>query len=960
MRDPPRSGKPKGILARNTAANMTPSELSSLDASSDPGSQASARGGAGYSAYIRLPVLSLGLVPRPLRWLGGPAPPPGACVSHSGLLITPSLAHFYLRAASFLPALLSAVSLSLGVWVLVRSDNAGLGGGYLAQAALGLVVTAAALVRGSAAGRARGLAERHAEMAEHVDGRGFRSGTGSSRRGSLSASGPSGGASGLGGGSVSSRSSRSSRSDQYAPSKLGEPALKLPGGEGYARVLVACCAASAALWPVMEIFASQSGGVLALSALGLLPIVSARIEGSRRGGHVVVCVWAVSHIATSAAKILGLEAMSLPGSGPGTGPQPPAPSSVVPFAVGGWLPEFAADFAPPGAAHAQALSAIHVLIAVAAVYGAVDHLAHRAAYALGHASPTAAAVGRAGSGSGGGSGSRVAPQASRRALRQRIRALQLSSGIDTPAAEVIRILTSLAGGNLALTPEERLDVEVCVAAVASGNLYRSTMDGVGSIGSLEDGADDDEDGGAVHGSRGSRNGGPGGETNDETKAWLRTNFTAAGNDTGNVAALAARGRLGAAAGGVGSGRKVRVMFDLPTQSIGDELVKLAAKTPGLGETIENLGNWRFDVFSFAQQTSQRPLYVLAVALFQQYGFFANLGLSEERFRAYFTEIERGYRKENPYHNAIHGTDVAQTFHCFLASGGFGQSFPQVEVMAGLWAAAIHDYRHPGVNNAYLVNVNDPVAVTYNNRSVLENMHAAEGLRLLDQDEFNFISDLSKEDQTTIRSTVIDTVLATDMKFHGEYVSKLKTLTSLNGIDPADREHRMLTLQIAIKASDISNPAKQRSLCVAWADRIMEEFFAQGDLEAKASVPVSPFCDRATTVVAKCQVGFIAFVVKPMFQVFSTELSSELTEEIMRNIDDNEEAWKALAAQSDRDKAAEEARAADMKPAALVEAKKSGKDKSGGSKNAKLGNGRVVPALAPATIEPATVPGQVPN
>jgi hypothetical protein len=32
--------------------------------------------------------------------------------------------------------------------------------------------------------------------------------------------------------------------------------------------------------------------------------------------------------------------------------------------------------------------------------------------------------------------------------------------------------------------------------------------------------------------------------------------------------------------------------------------------------------------------------------------------------------------------------------------------------------------HPGVTNVYLVAVSDPLAITYNDHSVLENMHAA--------------------------------------------------------------------------------------------------------------------------------------------------------------------------------------------------------------------------------------------
>ena len=43
-----------------------------------------------------------------------------------------------------------------------------------------------------------------------------------------------------------------------------------------------------------------------------------------------------------------------------------------------------------------------------------------------------------------------------------------------------------------------------------------------------------------------------------------------------------------------------------------------------------------------------------------------------------------------------------------------------------------------------------------------------------------------------------------------------------------------------------------------------EFFAQGDLEKVHEFTVSQFMDRTTTNIAKGQVGYINFIVKPAF------------------------------------------------------------------------------------------------
>lgn len=37
-------------------------------------------------------------------------------------------------------------------------------------------------------------------------------------------------------------------------------------------------------------------------------------------------------------------------------------------------------------------------------------------------------------------------------------------------------------------------------------------------------------------------------------------------------------------------------------------------------------------------------------------------------------------------------------------------------------AAIHDYGHKGLNNAYLLRTEDELALIYNDKSVLENFH----------------------------------------------------------------------------------------------------------------------------------------------------------------------------------------------------------------------------------------------
>lgn len=68
----------------------------------------------------------------------------------------------------------------------------------------------------------------------------------------------------------------------------------------------------------------------------------------------------------------------------------------------------------------------------------------------------------------------------------------------------------------------------------------------------------------------------------------------------------------------------------------------------------------------------------------------------------------------------------------------------------------------------------------------------------------------------------------------------------------------------IKAADISNPARPLAVYEKWIERVMTEFSTQGDAERAAGLPISMNCDRLTVSTSKCQVGFITFLVGPLF------------------------------------------------------------------------------------------------
>mmetsp|Transcript_35708 Transcript_35708/g.100409 ORF Transcript_35708/g.100409 Transcript_35708/m.100409 type:complete len:541 (+) Transcript_35708:71-1693(+) len=272
---------------------------------------------------------------------------------------------------------------------------------------------------------------------------------------------------------------------------------------------------------------------------------------------------------------------------------------------------------------------------------------------------------------------------------------------------------------------------------------------------------------------------------------------------------------------------------------------------------------------------------------------------------FLEQIDSLYREDVPYHNAAHGADVMMTMDWLFRSEYLRTHTLQLDRFMGLIAAAIHDVGHPGRTQLFAMKTMAPMAIRYNDRSVLENMHLAISFeKMLATPSCNWFSRLPREFETEgtsanlqqyVRKGLVDMVLATDMSKHAKHVYKFKAFVeSVEAADagireegpkgdeaPGDRhrdepdkqhalEMKMLVLETALHLADISNPTKCRPVMLKWTERILTEYWAQGDEELRLGLPVSPLCDRetGTKTVPKGQLGFINFVIQPLFMPFA--------------------------------------------------------------------------------------------
>jgi hypothetical protein len=82
---------------------------------------------------------------------------------------------------------------------------------------------------------------------------------------------------------------------------------------------------------------------------------------------------------------------------------------------------------------------------------------------------------------------------------------------------------------------------------------------------------------------------------------------------------------------------------------------------------------------------------------------------------------------------------------------------------------------------------------------------------------------------------------------------------------------MLCLQMMIHMSDLSNPTKPWKITSLWTGLIYWEFFAQGDMEREAGLPLGMLNDRETINIAKSQLNFIGFIIQSAYESFANFL-----------------------------------------------------------------------------------------
>ncbi|KAI8847899.1 hypothetical protein BC829DRAFT_395376 [Chytridium lagenaria] len=257
------------------------------------------------------------------------------------------------------------------------------------------------------------------------------------------------------------------------------------------------------------------------------------------------------------------------------------------------------------------------------------------------------------------------------------------------------------------------------------------------------------------------------------------------------------------------------------------------------ETKNELKHPSFDMWDW----DENEMIGLMEHMFTDLGLIDDFNIDRPTLRRFIGAIRESYN-HNPFHNFRHCFSVTQMAYAIIQTTGTVHKLKPIDRLIIMLSTVGHGY-----NNAYQINALTDVAILYNDQSPLEMHHAAVLFTILQDDQFNILKHLSDTVYREVRKNVIRS---------WDIIAGFKSITeTFNYEDP---EHKSLVDQAYISRTNIYTEP--------WVECLLTEFFSQSDREKAEGLPTAPFMDREKVTKAGAQVGFIGYVMIPLFELAS--------------------------------------------------------------------------------------------
>jgi cAMP-specific phosphodiesterase 4 len=314
-----------------------------------------------------------------------------------------------------------------------------------------------------------------------------------------------------------------------------------------------------------------------------------------------------------------------------------------------------------------------------------------------------------------------------------------------------------------------------------------------------------------------------------------------------------------------------------------------------------------------------------LAAMEHLGLFEKVpAIKKQNVANFLKALEKQYASPE-YHSAVHAADVVQAVLFILAPTGLESDLVHrinpTAVFALLIAASAHDVGHPGLNNAFLCNTEDPRAARWNDVSVNENGHLHVCLSLLK--EHKVFDGLPENLRKQCKATIGRLILSTDMAHHtrlveefvdvaanaieaanlggggGNYCGSFAHHNRDDGSRIANWKDPTLALCFVLHCADISNPARPWGTARELGRRVTEEFHKLGDCKRVRCVQVAALNDRNANggvdkTTAANQAAFLEYVVEPTLSSLAT-IAPNAVEVMMKHLCENRYEYQRVVA-----------------------------------------------------------------
>uniref|UniRef100_A0A8C7S1G9 Phosphodiesterase n=1 Tax=Oncorhynchus mykiss TaxID=8022 RepID=A0A8C7S1G9_ONCMY len=293
------------------------------------------------------------------------------------------------------------------------------------------------------------------------------------------------------------------------------------------------------------------------------------------------------------------------------------------------------------------------------------------------------------------------------------------------------------------------------------------------------------------------------------------------------------------------------------------------------------GPKKFEIYEFGFSDfdcTELELVMCGIQMYYEVGVVKKFQVPQEVLVRFLFSISKGYRKIT-YHNWRHGFNVGQTMFTLLTTGNLKRYYTDLEVMAMITSAFLHDIDHRGTNNLYQVKSGNPLAKLHGS-SVLERHHLEFSKFLLADESLNIYQNLNRRQNEHAIHLLDIAIIATDLQLYFKKRTMFQKIVDLSktyedekkwvdwmSLETTRKEIVLAMMMTACDLSAITKPWEVQSKVALFE---AAEFWEQGDLEREVleKQPITMMDRNCAGQLPNLQCGFIDFVCTFIYKEFS--------------------------------------------------------------------------------------------